>query len=304
MAVQQTLKNVVLAKSGGAPAATECVTLNEPVLISPKVKSGQYSDVGTGAMGVTKVYTDPNFVTCDFSMKINARASSALGVAPKVGNLMKIAGLTETITASTKVEYKPGNNTGVGGGQVTVYNDGYKHVIVGAGANCKLTAKIGEPMQYEFATKGFTTPQATAEANPTVTLDASAMPIVSKITVLTIGGSSVPADSFELDFGNKIEEEYDIGLGYYYLSDFEPTIKVEAVKTIGTDEQAWIDYGNATPKAILIQVGTAGSMIELSIANAVVKDMDQKDDKGKVKISRTYACQAVAGNDNFTITYK
>lgn len=304
MAIQQTIKNVVLAKSGAAPATTDVISISAPVLVSPTVKVGDYDDIGSGFMGNKKSYVDPNFVTCDLDIKVLARCASTPGIAPKIGNLLKIAGLTETITANTQVEYKNGNNAGVGSGQLSVYSDGYKYAITGAGADFKLEAKIGQPMEYQFKLKGFTTPAATAEANPTVALDSAVMPLVTKISVLTVGGTTINADSFTLDCGNKIEEEYDIGLSYYYLNRFEPTFKVDAVKTIGTDEQTWTDYAAATPKVILVQLGTAGNMIEINIPRAVLSALDQKDDKGKVKLGRTFGCEAVAGNDNFSIVYK
>jgi len=301
---QKTLKNVVLVKSGGVPTAAEVVTTNGTVFVNPKIKSGDYQDMGNGMMGSTKTFIDPNWINAEFDIPVQMKKASALGSAPSIDELLKIAGLAETITAATKVEYKPGG-TGVGTGQIKVYTDGYVRALTGVAGNLKISGKVGEPLGAVFSVKGFmASPEATAEANPTVTLDINMAPIVSKVTVLTVGGSQLNADSFDLDIGNKINEQYAMDLSAYYLEDFDPTISITAVKAIGTDEAAWTDYANGMVRSIIIQVGAAGSMVEISIPYAKLKDVSESDDAGNVKISRTFRAEASAGNDNYTITYK
>lgn len=300
---QKTLKNVVLVKSGGVPTAAEVITTNGLVFVNPKIKSGDYKDMGNGLMGATKTYIDPNWINAEFDIPVQMKKSSALGSAPSIDELLKIAGLAETITAATKVEYKPGGTAGTG--QIKVYTDGYVRALTGVAGNLKISGKIGEPLGAVFSVKGsVASPEATAEANPTVTLDTNMAPIVSKVTVLTVSGSQLNADSFDLDIGNKINEQYAMNLSAYSLEDFDPTITVTAVKSIGTDEAAWTDFAAGTVRAIIIQVGAAGSMIEISIPYAKLKDVSESDDAGNVKISRTFRAEASAGNDNYTITYK
>lgn len=304
MAVQQTLKNTILAKVGSLPTATEVITTNGLVFVNPKVKSGDYSDVGNGAMGAKKTFIDPNYINAEFDIPVQIKKTSALGVAPKLSNLLKLVGLAETVTASTKVEYKPGG-TASGTGQIKAYVDGYVRTITGIAGNLKISGKVGEPLSATFSVKGFlASATATAEANPVVTLDTLAAPIVSKVSVLTSGGTTLNADSFDFDLGNQIGETYAIGVSEYYLQDFDPTLSVTAVKTIGTDEATWTDFVAGTVRAIIIQIGAEGSMIEISVPFAMLKDVSEADDSGKVKLSRTFRAQASAGNDNFVITYK
>lgn len=300
---QKTLKNVVLVKSGGVPVAGDVITTNGLVFVNPKIKSGNYKDMGNGMMGATKTYIDPNWVTAEFDIPVQMKKASALGVAPSIDELLKIVGLAETITASTKVEYKPGGT--VGTGQVKVYTDGYVRALTGATGNLKISGKVGEPLGAVFSVKGFmTSPEAIAEANPTVTLDIGMAPIVTKVTVFTVGGAQLNADSFDFDIGNKINELYAMDLSEYQMEDFDPTITVTAVKVKGTDEAAWVDFAAGTVRAIIIQVGAVGSMVEISIPYAMLKDVAENDDAGNVKISRTFRAQASAGNDNYTITYQ
>lgn len=304
MSNQLTLKNVVLAKSGGAPVADDVITTNGLVFVNPKVKSGDYKDIGNGMMGATKTFIDPNWVTAEFDIPVQMKKASALGTAPSIDELLKICGLAETVTAATKVEYKPGG-TGAGTGQIKVYTDGYVRALTGVAGNLKISGKIGEPLSATVSVKGFLADAAaTAEPNPTVTLDTNTAPLVTKVSVLTVGGATLNADSFDFDLGNQINELYAINMAEYYMQDFDPTITVTAVKIKGTDEAAWADFSAGTVLAIIIQVGEAGSQIELSIPYAILKDVSESDDAGNVKISRTFRAQASSGNDNYTITYK
>ena len=304
MAGQLTLKNVVLANSSALPTATDVVTTTGLVFVNSKIKSGDYADMGNGMMGAKKTFIDGQWVTAEFDIPVQMKKASGLGVAPSLSQMFKICGLAETITASTKVEYKPGGAVN-GSGQVKVFTDGYSKALTGVASNLKISGKIGEPLSATFSVKGFVGASAAVlEANPTVTLDTGVAPIVSKITVLTVGGTSIQADSFDFDLGNMIQDVYAIGMSQYYFQDFDPTLTIDAIKVKGTDEQTWTDFANGAVKAVLIQVGVAGSMIELSIPYAILKDVSESDSNGMVKLSRTFRAQASVGNDNFTITYK
>ncbi len=303
MSNQLTLKNTVLAKNGGAPVAGDVITTNGLVFVNPKIKSGDYQDMGNGMMGATKTYIDPNWVNAEFDIPVQMKKASALGTAPSIDELFKMCGLAETITADTSVAYAPGGTAGAG--QIKVYTDGYVRTLTGVTGNVKISGKVGEPLGATFSVKGFLPAAgATEEANPAVTLDTNVAPLVSKVTVLTVAGTELNADSFDFDIGNQIKELYAMKLSEYYVKDFDPTITVTAVKVKGTDESAWADFAAGTVREIIVQVGTEGSMIELSIPYAILKDVNEADDNGNVKITRTFRAQASAGNDNYTITYK
>jgi hypothetical protein len=300
---QLTLKNTVLAKNGGAPVAGDVITTNGLVFVNPKLKSGDYKDMGNGMMGATKTFIDPNWVNAEFDIPVQMKKASALGTAPSIDELFKMCGLTETITAGVSVAYKPGGIAG--SGQIKVYTDGYVRTLTGVAGNLKINGKVGEPLGATFSVKGFlASAEATAEANPTVTLDANTAPMVTKVTVLTVAGTELNADSFDLDIGNQIQELYAMNIAEYYMQDFDPSITVTAVKVKGTDESAWADFSAGAVREIIVQVGTAGSMIELSIPYSILKDVNEADDNGNVKITRTFRAQASSGNDNYTITYK
>lgn len=305
MPAQETNKNTLLAKSGSVPSAANVVQLDGFVLLSPKVSTGEINAVGTGALGNKKGYVDPNNTKVTFDIPTVVKASTALGVAPELSELYKIAGLYETITAGTKVEYKPGGITYSGAGVIKVFNDGYSRTVNGAAANMKISGKVGAPLKTVFSVSGYTTPQAAADPNPAVTLNSGIIPIISKITAITVGGVSINCDSVEFDMSNDVQDTYATGLSEFYIANFDPSITLVAIKTKGTDEQSWIDMGNGLLKAILITVGDAGAQIVLGVPNAFALDLGEADEKGRVKLTRKFRAEnGGVANNNFSITYQ
>lgn len=302
MAMQQTLKNTVLFKQGSAPAAIDVVTLDGLVFLNPKVAGGEYQDLGNGQMGNMKSFVDPNMVTVEFDLNVVGRGGGSAGIAPKMDDLLKCCGLAETITASTKVEYKAGG--ALSAGQVQVFTDGYQRLVTGAFADLKIAGKMGEFAKFTFSTKGYTDALATAVANPVVTLDTANPPVVTTATVFTLGGGSIPITEFEFNLGNSLQSLYAIGQKEFYLQDFDPTIRIKAVKVKGT-ETHWTDLTAGNVKAIVITIGaTAGQIIQIDVPFAKVKDVSESDDAGKVVYDQTFRCQSSVGADNFTITFK
>lgn len=303
MAVQETLKNTLLAKSGGVPTSTDVVGLNGFVLISPKVSTGEIDAIGTGALGNKKGYVDPQKTIATFDIPTVMRATS-LGVPPELDELFKISGLSETIVADTRVTYSPGGIT-TGIGTVKVYNDGYVRTVSGCAAKLKITGKIGEPVKAVFNISGYTTPNAIAESNPMVTLNSCFIPIVSKISAVTLSGNVINCDTFELDVGNEINDTYATSMSEFYIGNFKPTLQITAVKTKGVDEGSWGDMGNGSLKEIIITIGGYGSEIVIDAPYAFYSEMSEADDKGRVKLTRKFNCEnGGLPNANFSITYK
>lgn len=305
MATQETLKNTLLAKSGANPTAANVVQLDGFVLLSPKVSTGDINAVGTGALGNKKGYVDKSNTKVSFDIPTVIKASTALGVAPELSELYKIAGLAEIITAAVKVEYKPGGITSSGSGVIKVYNDGFTRTVSGAAANMKITGKVGEPLKAVFSVSGYTTPAANAEPNPAVTLNEGIIPIISLITAITISGAAINCDSFDFDTGNEVQDSYATGLSEFYIGNFDPKINLVAIKTKNTDEQAWTDMGDGKLKAIVISVGSAGEQVVLNVPSAFALELGESDEKGRVKLTRKFRAEnGGVANGNFSIVHQ
>jgi hypothetical protein len=303
MALQNSEKSVLLFKNGVTlPAAADVVTLNAPFMPKPTIKSGEYKDIGNGVRGSTKGYKIADMTTIDDSIEVLVRGSGAAGTAPKMAELLKSCGLAETVVASTSVAYKPASTFTAG--NALVYLDGEKRAITGIACDFGISGSIGELAKMSFTMKGFTSAVPTLEASPVVTLSAVSPLVVESITAVLVGGSSVNLTKFDFKMGNDIQEAYGVNTKEYYLADFKPTITIDAIKT--KDNIAhWTALSSSATVAILITLGTvAGNKVEISVPYAFNSTTSESDESGKVIFNQSYVAQAVAGNDNFTITFK
>jgi hypothetical protein len=307
MAKQNAKKSVVLFKYNGSPTAANALTLVNTPFLSPDVKSQDYSETGSGNLGQAKSYVDEHNTTVSFDLeaflKTNNKAGDDLDTPPAISNLFKACGLTETPTTDTDVIYTP-NHDYVEGSQALVYLDGYKREVIGAVANLKISGTVGEVAKAIFTVSGFTTPEAQAQPNPTVTLDTEALLIVSKVSAITYGGTALNIESFDFDLGNVINQNYTTGLSEFVRTDFDPMITLNGIKTKG-DESGWTELVADSVKEIKIVLGSGpGKQFTLIASQAKTKEMSESDKEGIVNFSRTFRCQGDAsGNNHFSMKY-
>ncbi|MCK9372577.1 MAG: hypothetical protein M0P91_05225 [Sulfuricurvum sp.] len=306
MALQETLKNTVIIKSGAVPATTDVVAITDPILLSPKVKTGKSDAIGAGSLASSTGYVDNSDVTAEFSVSMELRSPVTLGTACEASNLFKISGLAETLTATTKAEYKLGGITSSGTGQAKVYNDGFSRLVTGMSASMKISGKIGEPVKVSFDTKGVTTAAAGAETNPVVTLNAGSKIIMSKAnTVVTVSGTTLSIMDFELDLGAKVERSYTSNTNEFYIENYEPKLSITFVKTKTTDENAWTQLAAGGQSVISITVGSTGNQLVIDAAKAFSDSVDESDDRGRVTMKRAFTLEnGGTANNNFLITLK
>lgn len=300
MARQITDKSAVLFKYNGTATSANAVTVTETPFLSPDVKSQEYKEIGSGKLGQTKNYVDANNTTVQFDLVAMLRGNDKTGVAPEtppaIADLLKACGLTESIGADN-VTYAP-NHDDVSSSQAVVYIDDYKRVIDGAIATLKISGTVGECAKATFSVSGYTTPAATSEANPTVTLDTESLMIVSKVSAITVDGTTINAESFDFDIGNDIKSIYAISVGEFIRTDFKPTITLSGIKTKG-DESGWNDLIAEDVREIIIVLGSGvGKTVTITASQAKTSEMSESDNDGMVNFSRTFRCQGDASGDN------
>jgi len=303
MARVLTEKQVLLAKYGSEPDTDNVVTLNDSVTLTPKVKTGDYKELGRG-LGGGKSYSVPDYTTTDGSVNVLLRA----GLPPKIAELYKMCALDETLVKDddnnvTEAHYKPSQNP-IPNGYLTNYLDGEKRIITGVCGNLKATFNVGEMAKLTFELKGFTTPETTLEDNPAVTLDDEDIFIVESIDVITIGGTSYEIENVDFDMGVEIKEIYVIGAKEYQITDYKPKITLKDLKQKG-DNGVWQDIANGNVKSIDIKLSTAiGRTFELVANYARLTDVSESDNGGNLENNRTYLLESNSGGDNFEIIYK
>jgi len=302
MAQSFTKKSTFLFSTAGTPVATDVITTNNFILLSPKSKNIDYEDFGTGTMGNAKTVINNDYVTADFSVDINVTGSGVAGTAPSYGELLKASGLSEVVVASTSVTYTPA--TSFVPGTAKAYLDGAYRDVTGVASSLKLSGKVGEFAQMNFSLKGFTTLGETVGANPTVVLDANSKLLVKSATVITVGGASIALTEFTFDLGSATQEIYALGKKEFVVTDIKPTLNVKAIKTKGSATH-WSELNDNTPKSAVITLGdTAGNILELTAPYCQPTDTSESDNSGYVVFDRTWNCQNNSGNDNFSIVFK
>lgn len=306
MALQETNKNQLFAKSGGAPTTANVVALSNKILLSPKVKTGTSNDIGTGALAAATGYVDPADCTVEFNIEASFRSPLTLGAASEASDLFKIAGLAEVLTAATKAEYKLGGVTNYGTGQIKVHTGGFYRNLTGVSSSMEISGKMGELVNLSFAAKGVATLEATAEVTPAVTLNAGSKLVMSKDnTVVTVAGTILSIDDFKLDLGASVIRDYTSGTNGYYIEDFAPKLSLTFMKTLTTDENAWTQLKAGGTVAINITIGAAGNQLVIDAPYAFSESVDEQDSSGRTKMSRSFVLQnGNTSNANFTITLK
>lgn len=298
---QLTSKNTLLFSTGGAPAETDVITTDNNVFVNPKAKQLDYKDLGNGALGNNKTLVNDDFVTTDFTVDVKAKSSGAAGTAPTLAELFKACGLAETVTAGISVAYAP-TSTFVQG-TAAAYLDGAKRDVTGIAGTFSFSGKIGEIPKFSFSLKGFTDLEETAEVNPAVTLDPNLNFIVKSVTAITVGGAEIDLQDFDFSMNCDIKENYALNIKEFYIADYKPSVKVNAVKTKGNFAH-WTELKTNTKKVLVITLGGgAGETLTFTAPYCAPVDVSENDGDGKVVYARTWNCENSVGNDNFEIKY-
>ncbi len=300
MAKVITDKTVVLFKYNGVAGNINAITTSNVPFVKPNIKTQTYKDVGTGKLGNTKTYFDENQTDTSFDLEILLRGSDKTGVAPKtapkIAELLKAAGLKETL-GTADITYSP-NHSEISPSTCYVYQDDEKRSVTGAIADMKIEGTVGQAAKATFTIQGFTTPTPTVEVNPTVVLDTNTLMIVSKITAITLAGTALNITKFELLLNNENSVNYATGMSEFVRKDFAPKLKLSGIKTKG-DLTPWTDLIATSVKEIIITLGSgAGKTLTITATQASTSDVEENDDDGIVAYSRTFNLQGDATGEN------
>lgn len=306
MSLIDTKKNIVLFKYGGTPTTSDVVNIEEFVNVAPDIKTQEYKELD-GELGNTKSYIDDEHTTTNFSLQAKLRGNDKTGAAPDtppaISNLLKSAGLSETVTASSDVTYTINHGT-LSASQATVYLDGRKRLVDGIVSDFKLTGEVGLCAKVEFTCSGYTNIAFVGEANPAVTLDSEALMIVNKISAVTIDGSTFNLKSFDFGVNNEIIDIYAVDLAKYERVDLDP--KISLVGYEDSTSTAWADLAAQGLKSIVITLGSgAGKTVELKIDSAMPTTNTENDDSGKLGITREFRCiKDATSGEHFELIFK
>ena len=306
MAKRLTEKQVLLAKVGGTPDATNVVDLDGVFIPSLSGKTGEYKQLD-GGMGGTKGYTVDDYLSVSGTLSCNLRGNGGGATLPKLSDMLKMCGLDESLVDSDSdgtndtVVYTP-NDTEIANGSVLFYLDGEKREFSGVSANLKLDFEVGTIAKTSFDISGFSS-LSSAEDNPAVTLDSNDVFIVKSISAVTLSGGTLNLKKASFDMGNQMQEIYAISQKEFYRSDYKPTITLED-NAIKGDTSHWDDFLNGNLKSIsILLTSKSGNTFTFTADNCRYTEVSESDDSGKVGLSRKFSLEKNGVTPNFSIAY-
>jgi len=212
------------------------------------------------------------------------RFSGALGTAPEISPILQCCGLTETLAAAVDVEYAPSTIPAAAKtASFYAFKDGLRYNFIGAVGNLTMSATIGE---YVICTATISAPYLapTVVAVPALTYSDAGSPIVFETADIFNDGAVIKAGSFELDFGNEIEEHYVTGDHSFEVKDRAPTMTFTkdsintaaelAALAAGTDVSFSASFDGGTGNKLTF---TAAAARRTSIGDAERGTRDTKD---------------------------
>jgi hypothetical protein len=239
------------------------------------------------------------------SPEVSLCGSGTAGTVPAWGKLMRMCGMAEVITASTKVDYAPISASQESG---TFYHflDGTRHRALGARGSFVFNLAAGDEPKIAFNFTGlYSDPTAVALPSATYTAWRDALVPRSGITTFSIGGNNYPLRMLRYTHGNSlavrdIPQKYEVR-----ITDRQPTMEVTIEAPDAIAPANFFALANAeTEMAVIATHGiAAGDIIELRASQARLMPGVKYDRDGDVAmLTMTFMPRPSAGNDEVLIT--
>lgn len=248
---------------GVDPVATALLNAMLMTNVSVTVMAGGVEDRNllTPMLGNTGVVPNGTHVRLEGDVEI--AGSGAAGTVPAWGVLMQACGMGETITAVTKVEYKPVSNA-FSSATLTYFADGVKHTLTGVRGTWKVNLDFQKIPKIRFSLTGLYSAPSDA-AVPTITATMWKRPVmVNKAnTVVTLHGVTPPLESLMIDLGTVVEPRLLINYEGIEITDRKSvgSAKVEA-GTIAAKDWFSAHLGGTRSTMAVTHGLTAGNIVK------------------------------------------
>lgn len=239
------------------------------------------------------------------SFKVAVAGSSALGVAPGYGVLLRGSAHSETISAGVSVAYAPVSS---GEESVTMYVniDGTLHKMLGCrGMMSGISFDSSGYPYYNFQFFGlFSDP--VAGALPAVTLTGFKKPVVfnnanSSVSLL---GQSPNVKSLNISSGQQVRYRNVVGSESVVVTDRQPagSVSFEAVP-IGTFDY-FAAVKNQTLGVMTVTHGPAANQVVVNCPSVQLSDIGYSNDDDILMMDVPLSILPTAGDDDYSITVK
>lgn len=244
-------------------------------------------------------------VMLEFNVEI--AGAGAAGDVPKYGPLLRACGLSETVTASTKVDYAP---VSASEESVTVHfhQDGQKHALVGCRGTFTMTLNAKNIPVFRFRMMGLYVAPATA-ADPTPTLTGFQVPKhVSTVNTPTLSLHSFAGkiSAFSMDHGNSVIHRELVNESSIQITDRRVSGSI-AMEAPVLSTKNWFTIAKAeTLGALALVHGTvAGNIVEIAAANVQIIEPNYTEEDAVVMVQMGLNfTPSGSGNNEYLLTVK
>lgn len=247
----------------------------------------------------------PTEIFSKASFSVEIAGSGTAGTVPAWGTLLRACGMSETVTAGTKVEYKP-VSAAMESASLYVNVDGVLHKLTGARGSVKFGFSVNGRPQFNFEFVGIFNPVTDAVAGA-VTLSAWKTPLAVNRTntpTFTLHGYAAKLQSVDFDLANSLQPRSLInGTDEVPITDRKPAgnISMEAVKV--ADKDWWTSIKNVMTGTLQLIHGTvAGNKVQIDAPKVQIINPKYGDSNGIVMLNAGLVFNPNAGNDELVIT--
>lgn len=304
-------KSYILAKSeatygtSSAPANTDAVLVKN-LDLTPLAGNVVSRDLIRPYLGNSESLIATTYAELKFEVEL--AGSGTAGTAPRFSPLLKAAGLSETVVASTSVTYAPVSSSFTSA--TIIYNtDGLNHVLTGCRGSFSIKAEVGQIPTLSFTMTGiYNAPTDVSPVSANYTNQAT--PLVFRqgnTSSFSIFSYSGLLQSFDFDLANATVYRQLVGssTGEVLITDRKPagTVMIEA-PTIATKDFFSIALGTATGGLGFTHGTTAGNRVAFSSPQTDITTPAYGEQDGVRMLSLPYvATPTTAGNDEVSLAF-
>lgn len=238
-------------------------------------------------------------------MSVEFAGSGELGTPPAYNALLRAAGLAETITADTSVEYDPVSS---GFESVSIYfnADGVNHMMHGARGNMSVSLTPSQIPRFRFTFSGLLgtiadTTLPLADDSKYIT----PLPVTKANTTMAIHGLNTIGESLSIDLGNSVEPRFLIGSESIELTNRNSTGSA-VIEADYLSARNWFQIALARTRGPLaLQHGTvAGNIIQIDAPRVEIGRITQGQTQGISNYTLPLSfIPSSAGDDEIKLTY-
>lgn len=279
--------------------------------ITPLTTSNVDRSIVRPYLGASEQLVGTKYVELSFDVEL--QGSGTAGTAPAYGALLRAAGMAETITVGSYVEYTPVSES-FESATIYYHDDGVVHKLLGARADVEFKLSVGAKPVMSFSVKGLYGGVATA-SNPTVAYSNFKTPAVvtdsntadlllgcTYATGALAGGTAYSSKGITAKLGNSVDFIALVGGESVDITDRAATCSLSLDMT-AAQEVAIVNQiiANSTVALGLTHGTGAGHKVTVFAPAAQLLSPKKEDQNGRRMIGLDGRLLPVAGNDEFRL---